>query len=100
MKTRNQAITHARQSIGHLHPFAGQWRFIRRDLARNANFESTPRDYAGAQAARAQALAESALDFLGLPPVQYTGGAWVDYIPKIEHARKSAAKALKGKGVA
>ena len=42
------------------------------------------RDYVGAQVARAQALVESALDFLGLPPVQYTGGAWIDYIPQID----------------
>ena len=84
MKTRNQAIRYARQNIGQLYPSGSQWRFIRRDLARNANWESVPRDHAGAQAARAQALVESALDFLGLPPVQYTGGAWTDYVPQID----------------
>jgi hypothetical protein len=80
MKTRNQAIRHARESIGNLYPFAGQWRFIRRDPARNTAWESIPREYSGAQVARAQALVDSARDFLEIEPVQYDGGAWTDYV--------------------
>lgn len=80
MKTRNQAIKHARESIGNLYPFAGKWRFHRHDATRGASWESVPRDHAGAQVARAQALVDSARDFLGLPPVQYDGGAWTEYV--------------------
>jgi hypothetical protein len=29
---------------------------------------------------RSQALIDSARDFLDLPPVQYDGGAWADYV--------------------
>ena len=80
MKTRNQAITHARENVTSLYPFAGQWRFRRYDVARGAAWESILRDYAGAQTARAQALVDSARDFLELDPVQYDGGAWTDYV--------------------
>jgi hypothetical protein len=80
MKTRNQAIRHARENIASLYPCAGQWRFRRYYIAKGASWESIPRDYSGSQVARAQALVDSARDFLGLPPVQYDGGAWTDYV--------------------
>ena len=80
MKSRNQAINHARENVGNLYPFAGQWRFRRYDVAKGAAWESIPRDYAGAQVTRAQALIDSARDFLELDPVQYDGGAWTDYV--------------------
>ena len=50
------------------------------DVATVLAWESIPRDYAGAQVAREQALIDSARDFLELEPVQYDGGAWVDYV--------------------
>ena len=80
MKTRHQAINHARENVSSLYPFAGQWRFRRYDIARGASWESIPRDYAGAQVARAQALVDSAREFLERDPVQYDGGAWTDYV--------------------
>jgi hypothetical protein len=80
MKTRNQAINHARENVTSLYPFAGQWRFRRYDVAKGAAWESIPRDYSGAQVARAQALVDSARDYLELEPLQYDGGAWIDYV--------------------
>lgn len=80
MKTRNQAITHARENVTSLYLFASQWRFRRYDVAKGAAWESIPRDYAGAQVARAQALVDSARECLELDPVQYDGGAWTDYV--------------------
>ena len=82
MKTRNQAIRHARQVIGQLSPFGGNYIFSWRDPSVNARRESIPRDYWSALANRSQALIDSARDFLGLPPVHYDGGSWLDYIPR------------------
>lgn len=77
--TKTKAIEHARQNIGSLYRVGNVYRFHR--YSKNGTVrESTPKEYYAAQADRSQALLDSALKFLKLPPVQYQGGVWSDYI--------------------
>lgn len=85
MKTKTAAIRHARENVGELYRFGGQWRFRRYDLAKNAAWESTPRDYHSAVTARRDALLECAWEYLGEAPGRRDpgtcdSGSWTDYV--------------------
>ena len=79
-KTKTAAIKHARQNVSTLSIFAGQYRFATFDAKMNAWWEHVPKQYYAATFDRSQALIDAARDYLDLPPVQYDGGAWTDYV--------------------
>lgn len=84
MKTRNQAIKAARAQVSSVSPFGDGYRYSVYSPRHRAWVESTPSNYWSALASRSQSLIDVAREEMGLPPAQYDGGAWTDYIPKIE----------------
>ena len=78
--TKSAAIKHARQNVSTLSIFGGQYRFSTYDAGLTAWWESQPCQYHKAQSARSQDLINVAREILDLPPVQYDGGAWTDYV--------------------
>jgi hypothetical protein len=81
--TKTAAIKHARANISELYRFGDGYRFKRYDTRHNAWRESHPAPYGVAGSHRAQAMIDTAYEFLGREPGysgQYDGGAWTSYV--------------------
>lgn len=74
------AIAHARNNVSSLFVFGDGYKFLTYDAGGNAWRESQPLEYWTALSYRSQALIDVAREFLKLPPMQYDGGAWTDYV--------------------
>jgi len=80
MKTKTSAIKHARQIVSTLSPIGGGYYFATYNEKMNAWWQHVAKPYHAAAFDRSQALIDAARNYLDLPPVQYDGGAWIDYV--------------------
>ena len=77
---RTAAIKLARKRVSTLFRFGDSYKYKRYIAKLDAWQETTPREYFSAQFNRSQALIDIARAAMELPPKQYDGGAWTDYL--------------------
>lgn len=75
---KTDAIKHARNTIGELSPFGGQYIYL--TYGEDHTYQSQPKGYHNAIASRSQALLNEAMFSMGKEPTQYEGGRWTDYL--------------------
>ena len=80
MKTKTSAIKHARKIVSTLSPIGNGYYFTTYSEKMNAWRQHVAKPYHASAFDRSQALIDAARDYLDLPPVQYDGGAWIDYV--------------------
>jgi hypothetical protein len=79
--TKTAAIAHARRTVSALYPFGDGYRYTIADPNRRAAYETHPRPYHAAAAARRADLitaARAALDLPEIDPATMDGGRWTD----------------------
>jgi hypothetical protein len=84
--TKTKAIKTARNRVGEIYPWGGQYRFNRFDESVNAWRESNPEDYFNAQFRRSQELICETMRLMGYEESicfsamgQYVNGEWTDH---------------------